>query len=45
MIKLCPNCLKQYNSPQGLAHLAEIKAMKQNLYCIHTYKTEKHFVN
>jgi len=37
MIKLCPNCLKQYTQ----AELKEIIEIKQELICFHVYKKEK----
>jgi len=41
MIKLCPSCATKYESPQGIQHLLNIKQMKQNLYCIHTFTKAK----
>ena len=41
MIKLCPNCLKHYLSPEGQRRLLEYQLTKTNLYCFHTYTEAK----
>ena len=41
MIKLCKECLKYYDTPEGQKSLADTILKKENLYCYHTYKKEK----
>ena len=40
MIRLCVECLKVYDSPQGQKQLAQTIFLKQNLYCYHMYLKE-----
>ena len=37
MIRLCPECLKKYDTPAGKLSLEDTKQKKQNLYCMHTF--------